>query len=314
MSPVAKTRPQLWRRFRLTVELLEKRDIPSANPVTMIDPGNQINYDGDAVNLAISASDSTPGATLAYSATGLPTGLSIDSSTGEVTGTIDPSADTSSPYTPTFTASDGTHSANRTINWAVNYPVTMTSPGDQTNYDGDAVSVVVSASDAIGGALAYSATGLPAGLSIDSSTGIISGTIDTSADASGPYSITISASDSTYSASQTVNWAVNYPVTMTNPGDQTNYNNDQVDLAISASDATGGSLTYHATGLPLGLGIDPNTGAIAGAATIDGSPFTVTVTAADGPYMPAKPLPGRSTPTRYHWTLWNRNFKRMGTR
>ena len=55
--------------------------------------------------------------------------------------------------------------------------VTVTSPGNQTSTVGTAASLQVSASDSASGqTLTYSATGLPAGLSINSSSGLISGT------------------------------------------------------------------------------------------------------------------------------------------
>src|SRR5579863_2462091 len=55
--------------------------------------------------------------------------------------------------------------------------VTVTNPGNQTSTVGTAVSLQISASDSASGqTLTYSATGLPAGLSINASTGLISGT------------------------------------------------------------------------------------------------------------------------------------------
>ena len=191
-------------------------------PVTLNSPGDQTNYDGDAVNLTLSTSDATSG-TLAFTTSGLPAGLSIDSSTGLISGTISGSADLSSTYSTTITASDGTYSASQTVTWAVNNPVTMTYPGAQTTSDGDTINLPISASDALGGTLTFSATSLPTGLSIDSSTGLISGTIDASADLNGPYWTVIAASNGTASANQTMIWTVNNPITVTNPGNQTNY-------------------------------------------------------------------------------------------
>ena len=54
--------------------------------------------------------------------------------------------------------------------------VTVTNPGSQTGTVGTAASLQISASDTDGGTLSYAATGLPAGLSISSSTGKITGT------------------------------------------------------------------------------------------------------------------------------------------
>ena len=84
--------------------------------------------------------------------------------------------------------------------------VTVTSPGNQTGTVGTAVSVQVHASDsAAGQALTYSATGLPAGLSISSSTGLISGTPT----AAGTSSVTVTVADSTgASGSATFTWTV----------------------------------------------------------------------------------------------------------
>ncbi|MBX7548148.1 M4 family metallopeptidase [Streptomyces sp. NPDC004232] len=84
--------------------------------------------------------------------------------------------------------------------------VTVTSPGSQTSTVGTAVSLQVQASSTNGGALAYSASGLPAGLSINSSTGLITGTPTTA----GTSSATVTVTDSTgASGTATFNWTVN---------------------------------------------------------------------------------------------------------
>ena len=59
--------------------------------------------------------------------------------------------------------------------------------------EGDTVSVPITASDANGDSFTFSASGLPTGLSIDSTTGIISGTISSSA-TSGTATVTATAS------------------------------------------------------------------------------------------------------------------------
>jgi hypothetical protein len=56
------------------------------------------------------------------------------------------------------------------------YSVRVSGPGAQRTLRGHAVSLTVHASDSGGVALAYTATGLPAGLHIDAGTGVISGT------------------------------------------------------------------------------------------------------------------------------------------
>ncbi len=84
--------------------------------------------------------------------------------------------------------------------------VTVTSPGNQSGTVGTAASVQIHASDSASGqTLSYSASGLPAGLSISSSTGLISGTPT----AAGTSTVTVTATDGTGAAgSATFSWAV----------------------------------------------------------------------------------------------------------
>ena len=85
--------------------------------------------------------------------------------------------------------------------------VTVTNPGTQTWTVGTAASLQIQATDSASGqTLTYSATGLPAGLSINSSTGLISGTPT----ATGTGSATVTAKDTTgASGSATFSWTVN---------------------------------------------------------------------------------------------------------
>ncbi|HEY3752554.1 MAG TPA: protease pro-enzyme activation domain-containing protein [Pseudonocardiaceae bacterium] len=69
--------------------------------------------------------------------------------------------------------------------------VTVTNPGSQTTTVGTAVSLAIHATDSTGAALTYSATGLPTGLSISATTGVISGTATTA----GTFSVTVKAAD-----------------------------------------------------------------------------------------------------------------------
>jgi cyclophilin family peptidyl-prolyl cis-trans isomerase len=86
-------------------------------------------------------------------------------------------------------------------------PISLANPGPETNNEGDSVNLTVAGSGGTS-ALRYSATGLPSGLTINSSSGLISGTIDTGAADSSPYTTIVTATDGTNSASQTFNWTV----------------------------------------------------------------------------------------------------------
>ena len=94
--------------------------------------------------------------------------------------------------------------------------VTVGNPGNQTSTVGTAASLQVGATDSASGqTLTYSATGLPAGLSINSSTGLISGTPTTA----GTSNVTVTATDTTGAdGTASFTWAVNSGSTGTGSG------------------------------------------------------------------------------------------------
>ncbi len=253
-----------------------------ASPITISTIADQTNDEGDSPSLSLSASDSVSGSTLKYSALGLPPGLKINASSGAITGTAAAGDAAGGPYSVSVIAEDGTYSALQTFNWIINSPVTITTPADQTNNEGDSVSLSISASDS-SGTLTYAAEGLPPGLVINPTTGAISGTVTAGDAANGPYFVTILAEDGTYSASTTFTWNVNSPVSINVPDDQTNNQGDSVTLSISVTNTAGGTLSWSASGLPNGLSINSSTGVISGTVSYGGS-WEPAVTATNGTY------------------------------
>ena len=155
--------------------------------------------------------------------------------------------------------------------------VTVTNPGTQTNNTGSSASLQISASDNDSLGLTYSATGLPTGLSINSSSGLISGTPT----ATGAYSTVVTVHD-TANASSSVSftWNINNLITVTNPGTKSNVSGTAISaLQMAATDSGGLSMTWTATGLPTGLTIS-SSGSITGTPTTAGS-YSVTATAKD---------------------------------
>ena len=186
------------------VDITVSPPAPSNNAPVLAAIGDQASDVGAVVNLSTGATDSD-GDSLTFSASGLPSGLSINSSTGQITGTVSAAA---SVYSVTVEVTDGSLTDNETFNWTVVQPnraPVLGAIGDQANDEGDAVNLSTGATDADGDSLTYSAVGLPTGLSINSSTGQITGT----ASVSGSYSVTVTVSDGSLSDNEAFNWTVN---------------------------------------------------------------------------------------------------------
>jgi hypothetical protein len=203
-----------YHRFWAEVDIATAFDafaylFPSVSPpasaaptITVTNPGTQTGTVGTADKLQIQATDSATGKTFSYGTTDLPLGLSVNASTGAITGT----PTMAGSFTTTVTVNDGSSASSVNFDWTIGTGtgnrVTVTSPGNQAGTVGTAVSLQIRASDsATGQTLTYSATGLPAGLSISSSTGLISGTPTTA----GSSSVTVTVTDGT-GASGTVSF------------------------------------------------------------------------------------------------------------
>ena len=178
-----------------------------SNTVSVTNPGAQTATVGTSTSLQLSGSDSASGQTLTYSATGLPAGLSISSS-GLISGT----PTTSGTDSVIVTATDSTGATgSAAFSFEVDPvggadTVTVANPGSQSGTVGTAASLQLSGTDSGSGqALAYSATGLPPGLSIGSASGLVSGTPTTP----GTYHVTVTADDTTgASGSTSFTWTV----------------------------------------------------------------------------------------------------------
>ena len=125
-------------------------------------------------------------------------------------------------------------------------------PADQTNNEGDKPTLTIRASDYYRNCctvITYGATGLPAGLSINSSTGKISGTVAAGDAAQSPYGVHLYASDGTYTDDESFTWNIGGAITITDPGDQTSNEGARADLQIQASDTiSDANMTYAIPG------------------------------------------------------------------
>ena len=250
--------------------------IVAADTISVTSPGSQSTSIGSPASLQIHAS-SGASLPLSYSATGLPAGLSISRS-GLITGTA---AGPAHSYTPTVTVTDGTASNSVTFTWTIVAAdtISVTSPGSQSTSIGSPASLQIHASSGASLPLSYSATGLPAGLSISRS-GLITGT------AAGPahsYTPTVTVTDGTASNSVTFTWTIVAAdtISVTSPGSQSTSIGSPASLQIHASSGASLPLSYSATGLPAGLSIS-RSGLITGTAAGPAHSYTPTVTVTDG--------------------------------
>jgi hypothetical protein len=249
--------------------------VNDSTPPTVTNPGNQSNTVGDKINLQINAVDADAGT---YTASNLPLGLNIDPNTGLITGTITTNA--VGTYNVVLTASDGTVQSNPvTFTWAVAAAsVSLTSPGDQTSVAGATITLPINSNGVEPGT--FTASNLPPGLSINPTTGIISGVIAANAASGSPYSVTVSALVNSNPASTTFTWTVTAPTpTLTNPGNQTSNVGAVINLPTSSGTFAAG--TFTASNLPPSLNINSATGVISGTITTPGT-YNVVVSAANG--------------------------------
>ncbi len=208
----------------------------------------------------------------------LPAGLSLDAASGAITGTPTGSGTSSFTIQATDTLGNiGTrpYSLNIGTNSLTVNPATLPAATQNVSYN-----QTVSATGGTGPyTYSVSAGALPAGLTLDPSSGVISG-VPT---ASGPANFTISALDSqgnTGSHGYTVNVGTNSlavnPATLPNGSQGTPYNQTVV--------GSGGTAPYTysivAGSLPAGLSLNASTGAVSGTPTGNG-PSTFTVQARD---------------------------------
>ena len=230
------------------------------------------------------------GGPVAYSITGgsLPAGLSIDPVTGIISG--QPVAPGSSTFT--VVANDGSSA----IKLNTGITVAAADGGGGTPSSGVVFTIAGLPNGIVGtdyqfpltfaggaGPFIFSASNLPPGLSLNGATGLIDG----NPTSPGTFDVTLSVLDTSNNTTNTIT----LPLTIT-PADSTFHfgpdtlTGGQVGTpytdSIKVTDAPG-PVTFSATGLPVGLSLDPNTGAISGTpAPGSAGTYLVPVTATSG--------------------------------
>ena len=266
--------------------------------LTATTPGARANTTVDSVNFDLSpyVSGGTGSPyTWSLASGSLPTGLTINGSAQTITGT--PTRAGTFTFALTVTDNSGTRTATtNSITWTITYPplaLTPNPPPNQVTTVNRSDSLQLTASGG-SGSVTWSATGLPTGLTINSS-GRISGTPTVTRSAG---TVTATATDATAGTSKTVTftWAVVAAPTIGTPAAQFDTIGGGVSVPLTAS-CPNSPCSYVLSNGPGGVTADATpqmTGTVTGSAQTY-SNVKVTVTDADG---------ATATTAAFTWTVY----------
>jgi len=172
-------------------------------------------YDGQTgYSATLTATGGTGTYTWSITSGDLPQNLSLDPSTGEISGDIASNASANSPYNFTVEVTDGlgTKQANLSITVYEELQITTTTLPDA--YEGVSYSYTLTASGGNSANYTWSISGQPAWLSIDSSSGELSGT-PPAGSAGNTYTFTVTVDDGLQNANKQFDLVVNSAVAPT---------------------------------------------------------------------------------------------------
>ena len=271
----------------LTGGIVQAPPPPQTSPLSLTATGTSLptgivnsTYTNQAITTYVTASGGS-GTGYTYSITsGLPAGLSFNSTSDEITGT--PTA--AGTFTLTVKVTDSaSNTTTYTLPLAVFSPISITTASLPAGTVGVAYTSTTLAATGGSGSYTWSATGLPAGLSINS-TGTISGTPTTATGS--PFSVQVTATDTVSytgnSGSKSYSLTVSVPTITLSPASLPNgISGASYSQSITASGGTP-SYTYSVTtgSLPAGLSLS-SSGALSGTITAAAGAYSFTVQAKD---------------------------------
>ena len=237
---------------------------------------------------SVTPSINNGGGTIGYSISGTGvTGISINSKTGVISWSTVLATGT---YNITVTAANSVGSTATTytlnVNSGLTAPLNLTyAPSGTTIVFGTSGSSATPSINTGGSTISYSLTGtIPAGVSINNSTGVISWS---SAVAVGTYPLTITASNSLGSTTTTYTLTITKTATVVAPSSFSySPSNSSVTQGVAGSSATPtinnglGTITYTLTGtIPAGISISGTTGIISWNTTVNTGTYALSVQA-----------------------------------
>jgi len=244
---------QAVQSFALTVNNVNRA--PQLQPV-----GAQKTNENQPLTISLSASDPDreDEGKLQFTAANLPQGAAINSGSGEISWT--PNFLQSGSYNFTVTVRDAEGlSAEQSVSVTVtevNREPKLENPGQQSVKENEALNVRFSASDEdTDNTLNYSASGLPAGASLDENSGELSW--KPGFDQAGSYSVTVTVSDGASRVAQSVKIEVenvNRAPKIEVPGGMTVTAGENVSFTVSARDEDKDKLEFEISGEPSGAG------------------------------------------------------------
>lgn len=237
-------------------------DGTSAPVISVVSTSSNEGIVGSTFNYQILASNNPT----KYEASNLPPGLTIDSSRGFITGT----PTTAGTYVVILKASNssGTGTANQVLTIQANEnPPIITSSANATGTVGTSFTYSITATNH---PIKFLASNLPSGLSVNTTSGVISGVLKNT----GIYAINLQAKNSSGQDSKTLTLTVKAAIPST----------PVISSATSAVGTSGASFSYqivasnnpdsyNASGLPSGLTINTKSGLISGIPTTPGESF-----------------------------------------